>query len=185
MKKKLLVVLAAVALLTASTVGIGKAYAYFTTNAQASGRQTVSLGDQTTITEDFKPGSWTKTVRITNNSTSSQAVFVRARAFAGAEYPLTIAGTNWTQDGDWYVYGTPGTPIEGIPVEPGGVTSDLSVQIGGKPTDRTVDPREFNVVIVYETTPAVQNGYANGAVQYEPYSSAVWDRTTEEGGQNS
>lgn len=180
MKKKLLVVLAAAVLLSASTVGIGKAYAYFTTNAQASGRQTVSLGDQTTITEDFTPGSWTKTVRITNNSTSSQAVFVRARAFAGAEYPLTIAGTNWTQEGEWYVYGTPGTPVE-----PGGVTSDLSVQIGGKPTDRTVDPREFNVVIVYETTPAVQNGYANGAVQYEPYSPEVWTRTTEEGGQNS
>ena len=51
--------------------------------------------------------------------------------------------------------------------------------IEGKAKDETAEPREFNVVIVYETTPAVQNGYENGAVQYEP---ADWARTAEEGG---
>ena len=178
MKKKVLAVLTAVALLSAATAGLGKAYAYFTTNAQASGRQTVSLGDQTTITEEFEPGSWTKTVRITNDSDSSQAVFVRARAFAGDEYPLVyIPGANWTPEGDWYVYTAP--------VEPGDPTTDLGVKIGGRAPDRTVDARAFNVVIVYETTPAVQDGYENGSIKYVPYSSDVWSRSTDKGGQNS
>ena len=173
MKKKLLVILAAAALLSVSAAGIGTAYAYFTTNAQASGRQTVTLGDQTSIEENY--GSWTKSVRIKNEETSSQAVYVRARAFAGDEYPTgQIAGTNWTQNGEWYVYGPA--------VEPGQYTEVLQVPIEGKAKDETAEPREFNVVIVYETTPAVQNGYENGAVQYEP---ADWARTAEEGGQNS
>ena len=180
MRKKVLAVLTAVALLSAATAGLGKAYAYFTTNAQASGRQTVSLGDQTTITEDFEPGSWTKTARITNSSNSSQAVYVRARAFAGTEYPLEYipgANSNWRLEGDWYVYTAA--------VEPGNSTTDLGVKIGGRAPDRTVDARAFDVVIVYETTPAVQDGYENGNIKYVPYSSNVWSRTTEKGEQNS
>ena len=171
MKKKLLIVLTAAALLSVSVAGIGGAYAYFTTNAQASGRQTISLGDQTTIEENY--GSWQKSVRIKNEDTSSQAVYVRARAFASDDFPVDqnqISGTNWTPEGEWYVYGAP--------VEPGGYTEILNVPVEGEGKE----PREFNVVIVYETTPAVQNGYANGQVQYEPVD---WTRTTEEGGQNS
>ena len=175
MKKKL-AVLTAAALLSVAAASIGGASAYFTTNVQASGRQTVSLGDQTTIEENF--GSWAKHVRIRNESTSSQAVFVRAHAFAGDDYPLTISGTGWEPEGEWYVFRQP--------VEPGRYTELLDVAIGGKVRDESAEAAPFNVVIVYETTPAVQDGTdRNGAVQYETYSPDVWNRTVEKGEQNA
>ena len=182
MKKKVLVILGAVALLSVATAGIGKAYAYFTTNDQAVGVQSIALGDKTTIEEDYD--SFKKTVRITNAADSAQAVYVRTKAFSGAEYPLTVKGktSKWSSESgsglanEWWYFSDP--------VEPGDKTEDLDVSIGGKALDRDSEPREFNVVIVYETTPAVQKGVSDdGNIEYE---DPDWDRSVKaEGGENS
>ncbi|MBQ2626334.1 MAG: hypothetical protein IJG17_01020, partial [Eubacterium sp.] len=53
MKKRIAGILAAVALLSVVTAGIGKASAYFTTYAQARGGHVIKLGDETRIDEKF------------------------------------------------------------------------------------------------------------------------------------
>ena len=181
MKKKILIVLMAVALLSAATAGIGKAYAYFTANTMAAGNKQISLGDKTTIEEEYE--SWVKKVRIKNSEDSSQAVYVRAMAYVGAEYTLNISG--WSgSDGTGSGDGDYGYFYYSDPVEPGKPTeTPLEVRIIGANGEK-LDPKSFNVVIVYETTPAVQDGTdANGNVQYLP---ADWSLTiTEKGGENS
>lgn len=179
MKKKTLVILMAVALLSVASAGIGKAYAYFTTNDPASGSQQISLGDQTTITEEYDSTNWIKKVTITNKSDSSQAVYVRAKAFAGSDYTLDVTGWGNPDAEGYYYYLGQDAPVA---VEPGKATgTPLSVQISGQ---EQMDPKSFNVVIVYETTPAVQNGIGeDGSIQYE---EPDWDRgLTAEGGENS
>ena len=104
MKKRLAGILAAVALLSVVTAGIGKASAYFTTYAQARGGHVIELGDETTIEENFDGAN--KVVRITNDKDSKQAVWVRAMGITGAEYQqyldYTQNGSDWTLDEDGF-----------------------------------------------------------------------------------
>ena len=168
MKKKLVMVLTAVALISVAAAGIGTASAYFTTFARAYGTQTVKLGDETTIKENYE--SFKKTVRIDNNKKSATAVYVRAKAFAGSEfYGLTYEGSGWALQSDGYYH-------YASPVEPGSSTADLAVKIVDKATGKDPivhDGHSMNIVIVYETTPAIKDGG-------ETYQPADWTRTAKE-----
>ena len=148
MKKRVTCILAAVALLSVLTAGLGTAGAYFTDRDDGSQSHEIQLGDSTTVTETTV--DWTKQVTITNNADSSEAVWVRARAYAGEDIQdlLVIGGENWSgTKNDWYYYSAP--------VQPGEPAKQLLVQV----PEQKVNPKEaaenmsFNVVVVYETTP--------------------------------
>ena len=123
--------------------GIGEAWSYFTTYAEAAGGYTIRLGDRTDITEDFT--EWTKHVTIANDP-GSEPVYVRAKAFCGSEYTITYSGEGWTwnrEDG-YYYYSEA--------VEGGQSTKPLNLKIEGIPEDPE-DLERFNVVVIYESTP--------------------------------
>ena len=152
MKKRVTGMLAAVALLSVLAAGIGGAGAYFTDRAEGSQNHTVRLGDSTTVQENTV--DWSKQVTITNSATSDQAVWVRAQAFAGSDIQgdLKYGGTGWTTEADangWYYYASP--------VQPGQTAAVLNVQL----PDQKIKEKEadeglkFNVIVVYETTPAL------------------------------
>lgn len=159
MRKKITLLLAAIALLTVMAAGAGIVYAYFTSYAEAAGAQVVELGDETEIDEQVKDGN--KTVVIKNKDTSKQAVYVRARAFAGSEIEssLEYSGTGWSKgEGDWWYYSTP--------LAPGEEAEPLLIEVIGRPAD---DTEIFKVTVVYESVPAIQNGEdADGNIKYEP-----------------
>ena len=178
MKKKTIILLTTIAMLSIATAGVGKAYAYFTTYVQAAGSETIRLGDVTRIVEDPVVNGQKK-VAIQNNAKSNQAVFVRARAYSGDGFKLKYAGTNWTGPADQADYGKNGWAYYSTPILPGGSTETLTISIDGIPKADVADIDKFNVVVVYESTPAIQNGTdANGNIQYEEPN---WP----EGGENS
>lgn len=159
MKKKLNLLLCAVALVSILAAGAGTAYAYFTSYALTEGTCPVTVGDETRITEEFS--SWTKHVRIEADEDSGP-VYVRAKALHsdayGVEYE-TPEG-NWSYnsaDGFWYYSGI---------LYAGQRTAELTVRITGVPAD-VKDPLSFGVAVVYEHTPVRYD--ENG----EPY--ADWE----------
>lgn len=157
MKKKN-IFLAVLAVSLALTASIGSAWAYFTTYVEAQGGYTLSLGDETTVEEDFS--SWLKRLVISSEA-DSEPVYVRARAYSGDRYPVVYSdgdvfdqenpavtdddkiGT-WSQNADGYYYYS--KILHG-----GGRTNELQVKIENVPED--VTEKEFNVVVIYETTP--------------------------------
>lgn len=181
MKKRnvFLAVLAAGLVLTAS---IGSAWAYFTTYVEAEGGYTISLGDETTVEENFS--AWMKSLVITSTA-DSEPVYVRARAFSGDSYPLTYSdgeafneedpegkhgddGVGSGQDGFW-APNADGYYYYSKIIYGGGKTNELQVKIENVPED--VTEKEFNVVVIYETTP-VQ--YKEDGTAYGP-SEINWD----------
>lgn len=139
------------ALALALTAAVGTTGAYFTAYTTAKGTVPISLSENTTIEESF--GSWTKHVTISNDGGDSRAVFVRAKGFAGSTYPLTYsepAGvSNWSPgEGGYYYYA--------MPLNPGDNTTQLDVKISGIPESEKLNAGDnFNVVVVYETTPVL------------------------------
>lgn len=174
MKKRTIALLAACALaiVLAAGAGIGRAYAYFTTYVEAHGVRTIHLGDWSEIDEEYT--KWHKDITLTNKADSYDAVYVRAKAFVGEEYSLVYtegAGWSYNSEDEFYYY-------EGV-LAPGESTSVLAVDIlgaDGNPVKVNEDDAErtVNVVVIYETTPAIQDGTdEDGNIQYEP---ADWDR---------
>lgn len=174
MKKRMIAILAAgaLSLVLACGAGIGRAYAYFTTYVEAQGVRIIHLGDWSEIDEEYT--KWHKDITLTNKADSYDAVYVRAKAFVGAEYSLAYTlgdGWSWNADTEFYDYA-------GV-VAPGESTTILAVDIlgaDGKPVKVNEDDAErtVNVVVIYETTPAIQNGTdASGNIIYEP---ADWNR---------
>lgn len=145
------------------TATVGTTLAYFTTYATAKGYVEVSLEEQTTIDETF--GSWTKHLTIANQGNDSRAVYVRAKAFGGEQYTLTYSGSGWSQNADGYYY------YDSI-LNPGQTTSTLDVKISGIP-DSAKDGDNFNVVVIYETTPVLYDA------QGKPY--ADWNNILDNG----
>ena len=146
-KKQIFLGFLAAGLVMSSSVG--SAWAYFTTYVAARGGEVISLGDETSVTEEFS--QWTKHIRITSDA-DSKPVYVRAKAFCSA-YEIQYIDPNaadsdsekWTPGADDYYY------YSGI-VEGGGETTELLVHIKDVPSEE-VDQKDFNVVIIYETTP--------------------------------
>lgn len=154
--KKSTAFLTFVAIVLALAANLSLTWGYFTTYTQASGRIPLEMGGRTDITEEVS--DWTKHVVITSEE-GSQPVFVRARAFGGEQYDLVYSDPtgSWSQgtDGFWYL----NRPLLG-----GEETPELLVKINGIP-EKPEEGQEFNVVVVYETTPvlydAAGNPYAN------------------------
>lgn len=174
MKKRTIVILAAVALSLALAcgAGIGRAYAYFTTYVQAYGVRTIHLGDSSQIDENYT--QWHKDITITNKGDSYDAVYVRAKAFAGSEYKLVYSeGSGWKWNAETGYYDFAGV------LAPGESTSVLAVDIlGADGNPVKIDEKDVlqsvNIVVVYETTPAVQDGLNDdGSIHYE---AADWSR---------
>ena len=162
MKRKSIVLAAAAAVL-ALAVSLPLAWGYFSTYTEAKGG--VRLQNrrvETDIKEEVK--EWVKHVTITN-SQDGGPVYVRARAFAGGGYELTYLSEDgsWRDGGDGFYY------YNGI-LGPGEETPELQVKINNIPED-AVEGQEFEVVVVYETTPVrydqAGNAYADWSQQLQ------------------
>ena len=166
MRKRTVRILTIAALLCVAFAAIGSAGAYFTTYVEASGSHEIKLGDNTTIDETVVGKD--KLVTIKNNDDSSKAVWVRVKAFTGEQYKsgLTAIGDDWSDGGDefWYY---------DKPVEPGNTTTQLDVNIGSWP-EAEID-KDFNVIVVYETIPAVEDGEVDGVIQYVTPTAEDWN----------
>lgn len=145
MKKKtmILAVLAVVLVLTAS---LGSAWAYFTASTEASGGYKITLNTGVTPDESFS--DWTKHVTVTANE-DSMPVFVRAIAYAGSQYKLDYLGEDWELGADGYYY------YKNV-LNASESTSELLIAIGNVPDDALVGDA-FNVIVKYESTPALYN----------------------------
>ena len=139
-KKRVLSLLALALILIMNIPGV---LAYFTGHDEADGTVPMHLGTTTRIKEEYK--DWVKHVTILNEE--GKPVYIRARAYVGQTYELSVSGSGWTDGGDgWWYYGEP--------VEAGKTTSALDVEILNIP-EEDVDPTKtsFNVAVVYESTP--------------------------------
>ncbi|MGI5873564.1 MAG: hypothetical protein ACOX8R_02755 [Bacillota bacterium] len=163
MKKKY-AIMALAAFLLVLGASVGPAFSYFTTYATARGGQTLTLGEETRITEEFD--DWQKTVAIENSETSTP-VFVRVKAFGPSQYPLQYQGSEkWSPGADGYYY------YSDI-LQAGETTDRLVVSINNVPRDGVpTEDASFDVAVVYETAPVLYND--NG----EPY--ADWSLATVE-----
>lgn len=171
MKKKSMILpfLAAGMILSSS---IGSVWAYFTTYVEAQGGYTLSLGEETSIEESFS--SWTKHVTIKADADSGP-VYVRARAYCSA-YPVEYsdAGGKWTPGSDGFYYYSD-------MINANEATEELLVKISDVPSDK-VEQKDFNVIVIYETTPVQyrEDGSPKDAVEID--WNAGLDITTVEGG---
>lgn len=140
--KKRSIFLAALAAVMIAAGSVGSAWAYFTTYAEAQGGYPISLGDETTVEEE-EPTDWTKHVFITSKE-DSEPVYVRVKAFVGSNYTLTYSDANgkWIPGEDGYYYYV--DILEG-----GQQTEQLDIKIKDIPEDA----KDFNVIVIYETTP--------------------------------
>lgn len=168
MKKRHIILSCIIAALVMSA-SIGGAMSYFTTYAEARGGGSITLGDETNIDEKVVSGG--KEVKITSTE-GSKPVYVRVRAFADTEkYPITYDGSGWTEstsDG-WCYYD--------LPLAGGATTDVLKVNIGNIPkADAAKKGDHFNVVVVYETIPAVEFNDDGTPV---PAAQADWTKQTE------
>lgn len=143
--KKRMNILVALALAAILTAGIGEAWAYFTTFAEAAGGYTIELGDRTEVREEFD--QWVKHVVITAAEDSKEPVYIRAKAFCGSAYTVDYsdASGKWTPGSDGYYY------YSDI-LKAGDSTEELLVRIGNIPKDAK-EGDSFHVVVVYESTP--------------------------------
>lgn len=139
------ILLISFAVIFIAAAGIGEAWAYFTTYATAQGGYTIHLGYETVIEESYLAGK--KSVEI-SNEVGSEPVYIRVKAFSGEKYELEYEpkSDSWRldqTDGYWYydeiVYG-------------GDKTAALKVEIK-MPKKPAEDELEFNVVVIYESTP--------------------------------
>ncbi|MBR0482332.1 MAG: hypothetical protein IJJ48_07670 [Firmicutes bacterium] len=160
-KRSYLLILFAVVL--AVCILVQPALAYFTDRTHASGSIPVNFGTITRINETVV--GFTKTVTIGNTGEvgKAEAVWVRARAYAGTTYPLVVTlGDGWYYRGDeddggdgWYYYNIPLVPgaSEDPPVV-GSLTTGLKVEVTGIPEADAGDHMyaQINVAVVYETT---------------------------------
>lgn len=154
--------LAAAALVLSMCAASGKALAYFTTYASASGSAALHLGFTTTETEETV-SDWTKHIRIRN--TGDYDCYIRVKVFAGEKYQDALqyqdAAGVWTPGEEGYYYCQ-------VPVAPGESTDELQVKI-----DSMESTEDFNVIVVQECTAVLYDGDGN------PY--ADWTVTADAG----
>ena len=146
-KWKVLAVVAVIAVLLAA---IGSGMAYFTTYARTDGQRPVSLGTEIeeTITD------WAKHVVIKADQ-NSFPVYVRAKAFADSRFAVSYTPSEgWKDGGDGFYY------YEKI-LYAGESTTELLVQIPKEEVKKIPEEElkgfEFNVVVVYECTKAIDD----------------------------
>lgn len=161
MNKKIFSLAAAALVLTAG-VSAGKAMAYFTTYAEASGGAVLELGSTTTVPKE-EVVDWVKHVTIEN--TGDYECYVRVRAYAGEAYKLQYILGDWRDGGDGYYY-------YDKPLQPKETTSELQIAI-----DKGTSTDEFNVIVVQEHTPVRYN--ENGPYAQWTVASGTGSGTTD------
>ena len=144
MKKRInkqMICLTAAALMLTAGVSAGRALAYFTTYASASGGGILNLGFTAVVPEEtFDEAEWMKHVTIHN--TGDYDCYVRARAYAGDRYTLEYpVSAGWSRGDDGYWYYDRILPAKGE-------TDELLIRIQ-RPEE---SGEEFNVIIVQEHT---------------------------------
>jgi hypothetical protein len=153
--KKKSVIFAAITIVLILAANLPLAWGYFSTYTEARGGVRIQPKKIETEIEEPDISDWTKHVVITN-SEDGTSVYIRAKAFCGSEYNLTYEGDHWKPGADGFYY------YDGI-LEPGMETPELLVKINNHPEEE--DGQEFNVVVIYESTPVRydENGnpYAN------------------------
>ena len=174
MNKKRNLILATLAVVLVICASIAPAMAYFTSYAQASGGIPVALGDHGYIEED-PVTDMTKTIRIQNADDSLEDVYIRASYTVPEnlkDRTTVTPGDGWTgpqEDADgnkWYYYSDP--------VAPGGVTTDLNVEIGKLTEEERAKLKEgdqMEVSVFYESIPVLYD--ENGAPI--PATAADWE----------
>ncbi len=162
--KRRTAVLAALVVALVVCMGVTPALAYFTDTTEANGGLVIGTKSTTHMDEEYADG--VKHVTVTNDAESTVAVFVRARVYTTEA--VAISGEGWTAEGDWYVYGEA--------VDPDKSTAPLDVKITFPSGYETGD--NFNVVVVYESTPATYDENNKPA----PDWSLAYDTVAEERG---
>ena len=150
-KRRIILLVVASALVLSLTVGL--ALAYFSDSTAAEGGKPVTLGGQTTIVEQQKDNS--KVIRIQN--TGETDVVVRVAVYGPTEIKYT--GSGWTKSGDFWYYDK---------VLPVGATSDPITATWEVPKDLGDD---YNVVVVQESDQVVYN--ASGKI-VKPDTKPAW-----------
>ncbi len=188
-KRNLILITLVFALIICAT--IQPAIAYFTTYVRAKGGHPVTMGDTTTIKEEFS--GWTKKVTI-HNDEKSEPVYIRAKVLYEGKYDIEVSGSGWTalqQDG-YYYYGTSQTALTALNAN--GDTTQLFVEIKGIPaysTDEKADNTAFNqlkdgesfsVVVVYESTPVRYNAAGTAYADWNAQIVEVGSTTGSIGG---
>ena len=152
-------IMAALGAAVATAVVAAPAHAYFSATTQSLGGVQIHVKPDTTITEeDVVNGR--KVVTITNLSTSTAPVMVRARYFAPNDVTVTaeLEGSGWSDGGDGYFYYDKVLPV-GESANPFvlnvvDITASEAIADPDDPTkidmDRIGD--NFNVIVVYEAT---------------------------------
>lgn len=161
-------ILAAAAVVLPLSIGAGSALAYFTANVEAGGAAMAAIGMDTEIHERVVGA--TKYVTIHNDETAGP-VYVRVKAFADSLHTPTYGGTDWASgEGDYWYYG----PV----LEPGGVTSELTITIKNVLGENAPELSDFNVVVVYEQIPVEYVTGEDGQITAKSPTADDWKNAT-------
>ena len=172
MKNKLrntAVALIAVAVLA---VSVPSALAYFSDYKEAQGKVQIFLTPEPESYEYIVDGY--KKLVIKNNDTAMDSCWVRARAFGTDDhmtYEVDAAYWDFNAEDGWYYYKTPLAPGEETKADTFNVKVSYESPDDPEAIDLFVD--EFNIVMVYESTPVLYEGtpddpkpYADWSIEY-------------------
>lgn len=163
--KKRTLCLAGVALLLTGSLTVGRAMAYFTTYATATGGARVDLGFTTTKPNE-EVYDWTKHIVIDN--VGEHECYVRVKVLAGDKYKdgLQISGTNWSLGEDGYYYYKNVVPAGGSTPD----TDELQIKI-----DNMDSTEDFNVVVIQEWTSVLYDENGNPYADWNTVLNPVVD----------
>ena len=139
---------------------IQPAWAYFTSNTEAAGSVKLYTKSEVEITEEAK--GLVKTVTIAN--TEGSPVWVRAIAYIGSDFGLTVSGWGSTVGGNTWVYYSDPLYAGGDPA------SALTVKVTDIPASAE-NMTSFNVGVQFESIPVEYD--TNG--DPIPHVSADWE----------
>lgn len=150
-KRRMILLVVAIALVLSMTVGL--ALAYFSDSTAAEGGKTVTLGGQTTIREEQRDNS----KRIWIRNTGETDVVVRVVVYGPTA--IRYSGSGWTNSGDYWYYDSV-LPV-GEETDPITATWDVPKDLGD----------DYNVVVVQESDQVVYN--ASGSI-VAPEADPAW-----------
>ena len=165
---KLLITLSVAMLLI---VSVPEALSYFSTYTYTKGGRKLSFANDSKIEE--KMSGNTKKIKVTANEDSGD-IYVRVRVFA-PDLPYlsigTITGTDWSQDGDYWVYGKI--------LKAGLSTSvlDVPIVVDAEKAKDTNEGDQFHVIVIYESVPVKYN--TDGSAKAPDWTSSEVTVTSE------
>ena len=149
------ILLTALAVLLIAGMSVIPASAYFTASAGTEGSIAVNVDTSTDIRED-PPTEWTKSVQVYAGQ-DSEPVYVRARAFCLTyDFEYIDDSGLWgdePEDDGWLYYDQP--------LQAGAYTEPLQILINGGETPEGEAGDNFDVIVVYESTPLQYDANGN------------------------